>query len=606
MQTQASDNGRLGAMSREFSTIGVVGLGTMGAGIAEVFARNGFRVVGVEQTEEQMERGRAHVQHSTDRAKKRGKLSEGEQAEIFDRLTLTTTLADLKDCDLVVEAVVEHLDLKRTIFQQLDEIVRPDAVLATNTSSLSVTEISAATSNPGRVIGLHFFNPAPVQAFCEVISTVVTEPEVVDEVQDLARRLGKNPVSVGDKAGFIANALLFGYLNHAVSMYENNYASREDIDAAMRLGCGYPMGPLALLDLIGLDTAYEILDTMYRQGRNRLHAPSPILKQMTTAGLLGRKTGRGFYTYEAADSPVVVADKQTPGPDDQPGFKREIARVGVVGSGTMATGIVEVFAKAGYDVTYVTRSSEKVENVRAGVTRSLEKAVQRGKLDEADRDAAVGHLTGSTSLDDLAHVDIVVEAIAEDLAVKKALFENLDEICRDGAILATTTSSLPVIELASVTQRPRDVIGMHFFNPAQLMKLVEVVSTVATDDDVVETVRALCVSVDKQPVSCGDRAGFIVNALLFPYLNDAVRMLEAHYATADDIDTAMKEGCALPMGPFELLDVVGNDVSLAIERTLFLEFREPGFAPAPLLEHLVTAGYLGRKTGRGFRDYSAR
>ncbi len=593
-------------MSREFSTIGVVGLGTMGAGIAEVFARNGFSVVGVEQTEEQMERGRGHVQHSTDRAKKRGKLNEDEQAEIFDRLTLTTTLADLKDCDLVVEAVVEHLDLKRSIFQQLDEIVRPDAVLATNTSSLSVTEISAATSSPGRVIGLHFFNPAPVQKFCEVISTVVTEPDVVDDVQDLARKLGKNPVSVGDRAGFIANSLLFGYLNHAVSMYENNYATREDIDAAMRLGCGYPMGPLALLDLIGLDTAYEILDTMYRQGRNRLHAPSPILKQMTTAGLLGRKTGRGFYTYEAPDSPVVVADKQTPGADAQPGFPRQISRVGVVGSGTMATGIVEVFAKAGYDVTYVTRSSDKVENVRAGVTRSLEKAVQRGKLEEADRDAALGHLTGSTTLDDLAGVDLVVEAIAEDLAVKKALFENLDEICRDGAILATTTSSLPVIELASVTARPRDVIGMHFFNPAQLMKLVEVVSTVASDDAVVESVRALCLAVDKHPVSCGDRAGFIVNALLFPYLNDAVRMLEAHYATADDIDTAMKEGCALPMGPFELLDVVGNDVSLAIERTLFLEFREPGFAPAPLLEHLVTAGYHGRKTGRGFRDYSAR
>ena len=593
-------------MSREFSTIGVVGLGTMGAGIAEVFARNGFTVVGVEQTDEQVSRGRAHVQHSTDRARKRGKLTEEQQAEIFEALTLTTTLADLKDCDLVVEAVVENLDLKRTIFQQLDEIVRPDAVLATNTSSLSVTEISAATSNPGRVIGMHFFNPAPVQQFCEVISTVVTEPHIVEEVQDLARRLGKNPVSVGDKAGFIANALLFGYLNHAVSMYESNYATREDIDAAMRLGCGYPMGPLALLDLIGLDTAYEILDTMYRQGRNRLHAPNPLLKQMTTAGLLGRKTGRGFYTYEAPDSPIVVDDKQTPGIDEQPSFQHVIRRVGVVGSGTMATGIVEVFARAGFDVTYVTRSQEKVDNVRAGMGRSLEKAVQRGKLDAGDRDAALGHVTGSTNLEDLSGVDIVVEAIAEDLAVKKALFDNLDEICREGAILATTTSSLPVIELASVTGRPRDVIGMHFFNPAHLMTLVEVVSTVATDDDVAETVRALCLAIGKHPVSCSDRAGFIVNALLFPYLNDAVRMLEAHYATADDIDTAMKEGCALPMGPFELLDVVGNDVSLAIERTLFLEFREPGFAPAPLLEHLVTAGYLGRKTGRGFRDYTSR
>ena len=593
-------------MSRGFATIGVVGLGTMGAGIAEVFARHGFDVVGVEQTDELVERGRSHIAHSTDRAKKRGKLSEEEQASLFERLTLTTGLADLKECDLVVEAVVEQLAVKRAIFQALDDVVRPDAVLATNTSSLSVTEISAATTHPGRVIGLHFFNPAPVQRFVEVIRTVVTEPDVVADVLALARRLGKNPVVVGDKAGFIANALLFGYLNHAVSMYETRYASREDIDAAMRLGCGYPMGPLALLDLIGLDTAYEILDTMYRQGRNRLHAPAPILKQMVTAGLRGRKTGRGFYTYEAPDSPVVVADAETPPGDAEPTFRRPVRTVGVVGSGTMATGIAEVFARGGYDVTYVTRSPEKVQAVRESVTRSLEKAVQRGKVEASDRDTALARLTGSTDLEALAGVDVVVEAVAEDLAVKKALFENLDEICLPGAVLATTTSSLPVIELAAVTARPADVVGMHFFNPASIMRLVEVVSTVATADDVAETVRALCKAIGKHPVSCGDRAGFIVNALLFPYLNDAVRMLEAHYADADDIDTAMKEGCALPMGPFELLDVVGNDVSLAIERTLFSEFREPGFAPAPLLEHLVTAGYLGRKTGRGFRDYSGR
>ncbi len=593
-------------MSRQFETLGVVGLGTMGAGIAEVFARNGYRVVGVEQTDEHLERGRAHIRNSTDRAVKRGKLSAAEQEAIFERLTLTTSLGDLADCDLVVEAVVERLDLKRAIFQKLDEIVRPDAVLATNTSSLSVTEISAATSSPGRVIGMHFFNPAPVQQFVEVIRTVVTDPEVMADVQELARKLGKNPVAAGDKAGFIANALLFGYLNHAVSMYESHYATREDIDAAMRLGCGYPMGPLALLDLIGLDTAYEILETMYRQGRNRLHAPSPLLKQMVTAGLLGRKTGRGFYTYEAADSPAVVDDAETPSPDSAPAFRREVSRVGVVGSGTMATGIVEVFARGEYDVTYVARSAAKADAVRDAVDRSLEKAVQRGKLSSEEKATALGRLAGSASLDDLADADLVVEAIGEELAIKKALFENLDDICRDGAILATTTSSLPVIELAAVTSRPGDVIGMHFFNPAPVMRLVEVVSTVATDGDVAETVRAVCASIGKHAVSCADRAGFIVNALLFPYLNDAVRMLEAHYADADEIDTAMKAGCALPMGPFELLDVVGNDVSLAIERTLFLEFREPGFAPAPLLEHLVTAGYLGRKTGRGFRDYSTR
>jgi 3-hydroxybutyryl-CoA dehydrogenase len=215
-------------------------------------------------------------------------------------------------------------------------------------------------------------------------------------------------------------------------------------------------------------------------------------------------------------------------------------------------------------------------------------------------------VSGTTVLDELADRDLVIEAVVESLPVKEALFANLGEIARPGAVLATTTSSLPVIECARASGRPEDVVGMHFFNPAQVMKLVEVVSTISTAPDAAATVHAVSQRLGKHAVSCTDRAGFIVNALLFPYLNDAVKMLEAHYATADDIDAAMKVGCGYPMGPFELLDVVGLDVSLAIEKELYTEFREPGFAPAPLLEHLVTAGYLGRKTGRGFRDYAGR
>ena len=591
-------------MAREFGTIGVIGLGTMGAGIAEVFARHGYDVIGVEVDEAGIERGKQFLQHSTDRAVRREKLTEPEQRELLGRISYATDLTALKDCDLVVEAIVESLDAKRAVFGALDGIVGDDTILATNTSSLSVTEISAATAHPSRVIGVHFFNPAPVQGFVEVIRTVVTEPSVIEDVLALVNELGKSPVVAGDKAGFIANALLFGYLNHAASMLEAQYATREDIDAAMRFGCGYPMGPLALLDLIGLDTAYEILETMYREGRDRLHAPAPVLKQMITAGLLGRKSGRGFYTYESADSSTVVPDSATPSADSQPTFARPIAKIGVVGTGTMASGIVEVFAKAGYDVVYVGRTEDKIAGVAAKIGKSLDKAVSRGKMDESQKSDVLDRLIGSTEREALADVDIVVEAIAEDLEIKRELFADLDRICKPGAILATTTSSLPVIECAAATSRPQDVIGMHFFNPAPIMKLVEVVSTVATDADVAETVLALCAQIGKVAVSCGDRAGFIVNALLFPYLNDAVKMLQAHYAEADEIDTAMKQGCALPMGPFELLDVVGNDVSLAIQRTLYLEFREPGFAPAPLLEHLVTAGYLGRKTGRGFRDYS--
>src|SRR6478672_2571560 len=606
MTTSAAPETAPPAPAREFRTVGVVGLGTMGAGIAEVFARNGIAVVGVEISDEALRRGRQHLEHSTGRAVRRGKITEAEQSEILDRITLTTEMKDLAEADFVVEAVVESLEIKKGIFRELETIVSPTAILATNTSSLSVTEISTANAHPGRVVGVHFFNPAPVQDLVEIVRTVVTEPSVLDDVTAFVERLGKNPVVCGDKAGFIANTLLFGYLNHAVSMYEHRYASREDIDAAMRFGCGYPMGPLALLDLIGLDTAYELLDTMYKQGRDRLHAPAPLLKQYVTAGLLGRKSGRGFYTYEGPDSPIVVDDAVTPSADDKPQLRHDIKLVGVVGTGTMASGIVEVFAKSGHDVLFVGRSQDKVAGVVATITRNFDKQIQRGRATEEAKAEVLARVQGTTSLDDLKDVDLVVEAIAEDLTIKTTLFENLDEICKQGAILATTTSSLPIISMARVTKRPQDVIGMHFFNPAAVMKLVEVVSTVSTDETATETVLALCEKVGKVAVRCGDRSGFIVNALLFPYLNDAVKMLEAHYATADDIDTAMKLGCALPMGPFELLDVVGNDVSLAIQKELYLEFREPGFSPAPLLEHLVTAGYLGRKAGRGFRDYSAR
>jgi len=591
-------------VAREFSTIGVVGLGTMGAGITEVFARSGFTVVAVEIDEDAKARGKGHLEHSTGRAVSRGKLSAEEQTALLGRVTFSTSLEDLVDADLVIEAVPERLELKSGVLKRLDEICRPDAVFASNTSSLSVTELSVQTARPARVVGVHFFNPAPVQTLVEIVRTVVTEPEVIEDVTALAEKVGKSPVVIGDRAGFIANALLFGYLNHAVRMLEARYATREDIDAAMRYGCGYPMGPLALIDLIGLDTAYEILDTMYHQSRNRLHAPAPLFKQMITAGLLGRKSGHGFYAYAAPDS-SEVADDGSAGADADAGVAlRPVANVGVVGTGTMATGIVEVFAKAGYDVLVRGRSTEKAQAAVGAVKKSLDRAITKGRMTEDERATVLARVTPTAALEDFGAVDVVVEAVAEDLEVKRSVFATLDAVCKPGAILATTTSSLPVVECAAATSRPGDVVGLHFFNPAPVMKLVEIVNTVSTDADVLATVRQLCLELRKVPVSCSDRAGFIVNALLFPYLNDAIKMLEGHYASADDIDTAMRLGCGLPMGPFQLLDVVGLDVSLAIEQTLYLEFREAGFAPAPLLEHLVTAGRLGRKSGKGFRDYN--
>lgn len=379
-----------------------------------------------------------------------------------------------------------------------------------------------------------------------------------------------------DRGAEIARTLLFPYLNHAATMLASGYATRDDIDAAMRFGCGYPVGPLMLIDALGPETVINGLQELHAETADPLHDPAPALSNLADVGA----------TPEGSE----------------PQLRRDIETVGVVGTGTMASGIAQVFAQAGYGVVFVGRSQEKLDGVVSYITKNLDRAVERGKLDEDGKSNVLGRLTGSTERESLADADLILEAIAEDLDIKKELFADLDRIAKPGAILATTTSSLSIAELAEVTSRPGDVIGIHFFNPAPVMKLVEVVSAESTKPDVSETAKALSLSVGKHPVSCSDRAGFIVNALLFPYLNDAIKLHEAGGGSLEEIDAAMK-GAELPMGPFELLDVVGNDVSLAIERTLVGQFGHPGWEPAPTLVQLVDEGKLGRKTKQGFHSY---
>ena len=389
-------------------------------------------------------------------------------------------------------------------------------------------------------------------------------------------------ITADDRNAEIARTLLYPYLNHAASMYGIGYATAADIDAGMRFGCGYPIGPLALVDALGAQTVVDGLEALYAKTSDDLHKPAQALLDRVAAG----------DTFAAAAGDAGAA----------PEVRRPVKKVGVVGTGTMASGIAQVFAQSGFDVVFIGRSQEKLDGVIGYITKNLDRSVSKGKLDEAGKDAILARLTGATEREALADVDLVVEAIAEDLEIKLELFRDLDRICKPGAILATTTSSLSIADCAAVTSRPADVIGMHFFNPAPIMKLVEVVTTEETAADVDETVRALCYATKKHPVSCGDRAGFIVNALLFPYLNDAILLNEAGGATLAEIDEAMK-GTKLPMGPFELLDVVGNDVSLAIQTTLVETFGHEGWQPAASLKQVVADGKLGRKTKAGFHTY---
>jgi len=583
----------------EIAKVGIVGCGTMGCGIAEIVARHGLPVAFVEVDGEAVARADERIAAALQRQVDRGRLDEAERDEIIGRIAGGTSYDALEDCDLVIEAVPEDLALKQAVVAQIDAAAQQDAVIATNTSSLPVMDIAVKTRRPNRVLGFHFFNPAQVMELIELVRTFVTDEAVVDTARAFAAAIGKSPVVVGDRRGFIANQLLFPYLNQAVGMVESGYATIEDVDNAMKFGAGLPMGPIALVDLVGLDTMVGIMEAIHGQFDDTRFAPRPLLRQLSSAGFKGRKTGRGFLAYDAPGSSTVVATDGGREPAD-PGSIADWKTIGVLGTGTMATGIAEVCAKAGYDVIVRGRTKEKAEGVAAATAKSMQRMVDKGRLSEEDMVATLARIQPTADLEDFAPCDLVIEAVAEELEIKKELFEQLAPILRPDTLLSTTTSSLPVIECAMVTDRPGKVIGLHFFNPAAIMKLVEVVPTVRTDDEVVTRARAFVDRIGKVGVLCPDRAGFIVNALLFPYLNDAVRMLESHYATAEEIDTAMKLGCGYPMGPFELMDIVGLDVTLAIIGTLHAAFREPSYAPAPTLVHMVEGGFLGKKAGRGF------
>jgi 3-hydroxybutyryl-CoA dehydrogenase len=280
-----------------------------------------------------------------------------------------------------------------------------------------------------------------------------------------------------------------------------------------------------------------------------------------------------------------------------------IQSVGVVGSGIMGSGLAEVAARAGFDVVVRSRTHAGADAVLATVSAGFAKQVARERMTEAERDSILARISVTDDLHQLADCDLVIESVVEDMDVKRELFEKLDRIVKPEAILATNTSTLAVVELAMVTERPDKVCGIHFFNPAPMMSLVEVIRPLTASDSTIEVAMEFAGNCGKDAVLVQDRAGFIVNALLFPYLNNAIRMWEQGTASMDDIDTAMQGGCNFPMGPFALLDLVGLDTSLAILDALYAEFRDPNFAAAPALRRMVAAGQLGRKTKRGFRTY---
>lgn len=393
---------------------------------------------------------------------------------------------------------------------------------------------------------------------------------------------------VPDEHG-VATALVFASLNRAISLLATGYASAADIDTAMRLGCGLPHGPFAVLDAVGLGTAHDVLSGLHERTADPAFRPARLLTDIVHNG----QFERGFEHVPTT-------------PPAGPVPSRPVERVGVFGTGTMARGIAEVMVTRGLPTLLVSRDGDRAAQAVEQIGASLTRAAAKGRIREADRDRAIGLLECTSQATAVREADLVVEAVVEELPVKRALFAKLGRVCRPGTVLATGTSSLPVTECAAASARPLDVVGLHFFNPAPAMRLVELVHTPVTRPDVLGTARTLCARLGKTPVECADRTGFIVNYLLFAYLNRAIALLDTDdtddtdSAAVTELDDAVCQAFGYPLGPFALLDLIGLDVSLAILRRLHHTFPEPDFAPAPRLERLVAAGRLGRKSGGGF------
>ncbi len=569
------------------AVIGVVGLGAVGEALLHLLAATDHEVIAIDTDPDVVERARRH-------RKALDAVSPRESPS--GPVVVTDDWAALSRAALVVEAVPDDRGTKEQVLRLICDTCEDGTTLVTTTASQSVARLAIACGRPADLVALRLLAPPVPGGFVAPVRTTMSSLDSGRALDRLVASLGLEPARIGAGAGADVVALVYAYLNRAVALYEQGYATREDIDTAMRLGCSLPEGPLELLDRIGLDTVHAALGDLHRRTGAPALRPAPLLAELVAAGRLGRKRDSGFYDYDD-----LGRAERADGIDRDLGRAAPVRRVGVIGSGTMARGIAEVTAATGLPTVLVARTRAKAEEALAGIEGSLTRSVRRGRISVPTKATALAALDVTEQISAVEDCDVVIEAVVEDIAVKRHVFGLLGAVCRPDALLATATSSLSVAECATASGRPGQVLGMHFFNPAPAMRLVELGRTPRTGEDTLATARALCDRLGKTAVVCPDRAGFIVNFLLFPYLGGAVRLLDRPDPDIDEVDAAVKHGFGYPMGPFTLLDTIGLDVCLAIQQRLYATFQDPEFAPSPELELLVAAGRLGRKTLRGFR-----
>ncbi len=588
--------------------VGVVGLGTMGSNIAIVCARGGKETFVFEADEAALASGMGRIRSFLDAGVQKGKTSMDERDAILRRIQAAGALSGMAGCDLVIEAITEDQAEKNRLFRRLDAILDEDAIIASNTSTLSITNMGAASGRPAKTIGTHFCLPAALNKLVEVAPGLLTSDETTSATMAFLEEVGQTPVKVKDWPGFVLNYFLVAFQNDCIRLVESGYATPADLDAGVRLGLGYKMGPMRLLDIEGLDIHRTVSLSLYEQIKDPRYVPPPLVDRMIDAGHLGAKTGKGFYAYKSAGVFGVVEMEEDAGrerdvSEGQP-LADAVKKVGVVGVGAMGSGIAQVCAASGLEVVAVEVNPNALEAGLNRIQGNLEGAVKRGKMDENQKQETLARLSGSTDLDTLAECDLIIEVIVENLDAKLALFEKLGKIAKEGAIIASNTSCLSVTSMAARTPHPERVLGLHFFNPPYAMRLVEVVEAVQTAPEITQFGLAFCERIGKTPIPVKDRPGFLVNRLLVPYLNHAAQAFDDGLAESESMDKAISMGLGHPMGPLTLIDLVGVDVQTFVANSMGEELGEARFYAPPILRRMTAAGWLGRKTGKGFYPYA--
>lgn len=551
-------------MSSEITRLGVVGAGTMGAGIAQLAAGAGCEVVLCDVSAEVVERGVGRIWAGFERAVDRGRMTDEAREAALGRIRATTALDELRDAQLVIEAVSEDLGLKRQIFAALARICGPETILASNTSSLSITEIAGGVTRPERVAGMHFFNPAPVMALVEVIGGALTSPEVLDAVAALAERLGKTPVRALDTPGFIVNRVARPFTGEAMRIVAEGIATPQQVDRIVR-AAGFRMGPFELLDLVGIDVNFAVHRAVYEQtfGEPR-YRPHRLQAQMVAAGLLGQKSGRGFYRY--ADGQRVVEAEADPYAEIGP--LSRVATVLIAGHGPLADDLALALQGAGQEVvTYSTEESSTLAN--AGIPRARRLR------------------------DVLMTTTLAIEAVLGPRELKRAYWYELDDSLPPQIPILSLALGQGATELGSWGNRPERVAGIGYAGSFATAPVVELARGLRTSEAALRRAIAFLRRMGKEVAVVGDPPGQVLTRLLSCLINEAAFALDDNIATPADIDTAMRLGLNYPAGPIEWSSRLGLEAVVTTLDGLHAYYGEDRYRVAPRLRRALHAGRAG-------------